>query len=183
VNLTEFTDAEPLGRTVDVPEDAPRLTLAEAVGAGGLFDVEVVANVIGVRDGSGLIERCPSCSRVVQNGQCRSHGEVDAVDDLRVKAILDDGTETVTAILDDDLTAEVYGGGLEDARAAATEAMDRSVVRETVAESLVGRAYRVRGNLSVDEYGANLDATEFDPAADPPARLAAETLADLEAAE
>jgi len=183
VNLTEFTAVEPLDRPVDVPEDAPRLTLAEAVEAGGLFDVEVVATVIGVRDGSGLIERCPTCSRVVQNGQCRSHGEVDAVDDLRVKAILDDGTETVTAILGDDLTAEVYGGGLEDARAAATEAMDRGVVQEAIAESLVGRAYRVRGNLSVDEYGANLDATEFDPAAEPPARLAAEALAELEAAE
>jgi replication factor A1 len=183
VNLTEFTEATPLDRPVDVVEGAPRLTLAKAVESGGLFDVEVVASVIGVRDGSGLIERCPNCSRVVQNGQCRSHGEVDAVDDLRVKAILDDGTETVTAILDDELTEAVYGGGLEAARAAATEAMDRGVVQEDIAESIVGRAFRVRGTISVDEYGANLDATEFDPAGEPPARLAAETLADLEAAE
>jgi replication factor A1 len=179
VNLTEFTTVESLDRAVDVPEDAPRLTVAEAVGAGGLFDVEVVANVIGVRDGSGLIERCPDCSRVVQNGQCRAHGEVDAEDDLRVKAILDDGTETLTAVLDADLTAEVYGGGLDEARAAATEAMDRGVVRESVAESIVGRSYRVRGNLSVDEYGANLDATAFEPADESPAELASALLADL----
>ena len=183
VNLTEFTVVEPLDRTVSVPDSAPRLSVAEAVGSGGLFDVEVVANVIGVRDGSGLIERCPDCSRVVQNGQCRAHGAVEAVDDLRVKAILDDGTETLTAILDDELTAAVYGGGLEAARAAATEAMDRGVVREAIAESLVGRAYRVRGNLSIDEYGANLDATEFEPAAERPADLAADLLASLEAAE
>ncbi|MEF8820423.1 MAG: Single-stranded DNA binding protein [Haloferacaceae archaeon] len=183
VNLTEFTEAERLDRAVDVPESAPRLSVAEAVGSGGLFDVEVVANVIGVRDGSGLIERCPQCSRVVQNGQCRSHGEVDAEDDLRVKAILDDGTETVTAILDDELTAEVYGGGLEDARAAATEAMDRGVVQESIAESIVGRAYRVRGNLSVDEYGANLDATEFEAVEESPGSLARDLLAEMEAAE
>ncbi len=183
VNLTEFTEVERLDRAVDVPESAPRLSVAEAVGSGGLFDVEVVANVIGVRDGSGLIERCPQCSRVVQNGQCRSHGEVDAEDDLRVKAILDDGTETVTAILDDELTAEVYGGGLEEARAAATEAMDRGVVQESIAESIVGRAYRVRGNLSVDEYGANLDATEFEAVEESPESLARDLLAGMEAAE
>jgi replication factor A1 len=181
VNLTEFTTVESLDRAVAVPAEAPRLSVAEAVGAGGLFDVEVVANVIGVRDGSGLIERCPDCSRVVQNGQCRAHGEVEAEDDLRVKAILDDGTETLTAILDADLTAEVYGGGLDDARAAATEAMDRGVVQETIAERIVGRPYRVRGNLSVDEYGANLDATAFEAADDPPAELAADLLADLRA--
>jgi len=168
---------------VSVPESAPRLSVGEAVGSGGLFDVEVVANVIGVRDGSGLIERCPECSRVVQNGQCRAHGEVDAEDDLRVKAIMDDGTDTVTAVLDADLTAEVYGGGLEAARAAATEAMDRGVVSDAIAEEIVGRAYSVRGNLSVDEYGANLDATEFDPADDPPERLARDLLAEMEAAE
>ena len=183
VNLTEFTEVTPVDRAVSVPESAPRLSVAESVSSGGLFDVEVVANVIGVRDGSGLIERCPECSRVVQNGQCRAHGEVDAEDDLRVKAILDDGTDTVTAVLDADLTADVYGGGLEEARAAATEAMDRGVVSDAIAEEIVGRAYRVRGNLSVDEYGANLDATEFDPADDPPARQASDLLAELEAAE
>jgi replication factor A1 len=183
VNLTEFTAVTELDRDVAVPESAPRLSVAEAVGSGGLFDVEVVANVIGVRDGSGLIERCPECSRVVQNGQCRAHGEVDAEDDLRVKAIVDDGTETLTAVLDDEITARVYGGGLEDARAAATEAMDRGVVQESIAESIVGRAYRVRGNLSVDEYGANLDATEFEPADESPETLARDLLAGMEAAE
>ena len=183
VNLTEFTAVETLDREVAVSESAPRLSVAEAVDSGGLFDVEVVANVLGVRDGSGLIERCPECSRVVQNGQCRAHGEVDAEDDLRVKAILDDGTETLTAVLDDEMTAEVYGGGLEEARAAATEAMDRGVVQESIAESIVGRAYRVRGNLSVDEYGANLDATEFEPADESPESLARDLLAGMEAAE
>jgi replication factor A1 len=179
VNCTEFTEVEALDRAVEVPEDAPRMSVGEAVGAGGLFDVEVVGNVLGVRDGSGLIERCPECSRVVQNGQCRSHGEVDAEDDLRVKAILDDGTETLTAVLDDEITAAVYGGGLAAAREAATEAMDRGVVQEAIADEIVGRAYRVRGNLSVDEYGANLDATEFEPATEPPADLARAALDDL----
>ena len=179
INLTEFTTVSPLPDPVAVAESAPRLPVAEAVASGGMFDVELVGNVLEVRDGSGLIERCPECGRVIQNGQCRSHGEVDGEDDLRVKAILDDGTETVTVVLDDELTAEVYGGGLEEALAAATDAMDKDVVAESIAESIVGRAYRVRGSLSVDEYGATLDATAFEGADDDPAEAARTALAEV----
>ncbi|MFB6080105.1 MAG: Single-stranded DNA binding protein [Haloferacaceae archaeon] len=183
VNLTEFTSVGTLDRTVEAPESAPRLSIAEAVETGGMFDVEVVGNAIAVRDGSGLIERCPDCGRVVQNGQCRSHGEVDPEDDLRVKAIVDDGTDTVTAVLGTDATAEVYGGDLDDARAAARDAMDREVVADAIRERIVGREYRVRGNLSVDDFGANLDATAFEPTADDPAERARAVLDGLAATD
>ncbi|MFB6281330.1 MAG: Single-stranded DNA binding protein [Haloferacaceae archaeon] len=180
VNLTEFTAVEPLDRTVEVPESAPRLSVAAAVGTGGMFDVEVVGNVIAVRDGSGLIERCPECGRVVQNDQCRSHGEVDPEDDLRVKAIVDDGTDTVTAVLGTDLAAEVYGGDIDDAREAARAAMDRGVVADEIRERVVGREYRIRGNLSVDDFGANLDATAFERTDDDPADRARAVLDRLD---
>ncbi|WP_277553610.1 Single-stranded DNA binding protein [Halobaculum limi] len=177
VNLTEFTEVSPA--SVEVSDDAPRVTIDEAVSSGGMYDVEVLGNVIEVRDGSGLIERCPDCGRLVQNGQCRSHGQVDPEDDLRVKAILDDGTATVTAILDRDLTEEVYGGTLDDALEAARDAMSREVVADDIAEQLVGREFRVRGHLSVDEYGANLDASEFDLSADDPAARARAVLTEV----
>ncbi|MFA9518135.1 Single-stranded DNA binding protein [Halopenitus sp. H-Gu1] len=179
INLTEFSQVQPLADPVHVTDEAPRLSIAEAVDAGGMFDVELVGTVLDLRDGSGFIERCPDCGRVLQSGQCRSHGEVEGDDDLRTKAILDDGTATVTAILDRDLTAEIYGGGLDAAREAARDAMDREVVSEAIADELVGRAFRVRGSLSVDDYGANLDATTFDPADEDPASIASEVLADL----
>jgi len=177
VNLTEFTEVSPA--SVEVSDEAPRVSIGEAVTSGGMYDVEVLGNVLEVRDGSGLIERCPECGRLVQNGQCRSHGQVDPEDDLRIKAILDDGTATVTAILDRDLTEEIYGGTLEDALEAARDAMSREVVADDIAETLVGREYRVRGHLSVDEYGANLDATEFVPNDDDPATRAADLLSEV----
>ena len=179
VNLTEFTEVSPA--SVAVSDEAPRVTIDEAVTSGGMYDVEVLGNVLEVRDGSGLIERCPECGRLVQNGQCRSHGQVDPEDDLRIKAILDDGTATVTAILDRELTEEVYGGTLAEALEAARDAMSREVVADDIAETLVGREYRVRGHLSVDEYGANLDATEFEPSEDDPAARAADLLAEVRA--
>jgi len=179
VNVTEFSTVERLDREISAPDTAPRLGVGEAVESGGLFDVELVGNVIEVREGSGLIERCPDCGRVVQNGQCRAHGEVDGEDDLRVKAILDDGTGTVTVVLDTDLTAEVYDGGIEEAKAAARDAMDKEVVADAIRDRIVGREYRVRGSLSVDEYGANLDAETFVECADDPADRASELLAGV----
>ncbi|MFC6787613.1 Single-stranded DNA binding protein [Halobaculum halobium] len=177
VNLTEFTEVSPA--SVEVSDEAPRVSIEEAVTSGGMYDVEVLGNVLEVRDGSGLIERCPECGRLVQNGQCRSHGQVEPEDDLRVKAILDDGTATVTAILDSELTEEIYGGTLEEALDAARDAMSREVVADEIAEKLVGREYRVRGHLSVDEYGANLDASEFAASGDDPAARAADLLSEV----
>jgi len=179
VNVTQFSTVRPLDRAVSAPATAPTMGIGEAVVSGGLFDVELVGNIIEVRDGSGLIERCPECGRVVQNGQCRAHGDVEGDDDLRVKAILDDGTGTVTAILDTDLTAAVYGGDIEDAKAEARDAMDKEVVADAIRERIVGREYRVRGSLSVDEYGANLDAETFAESADDPADRASELLAGV----
>jgi replication factor A1 len=179
LNLTRFSTVTPLSESVAVADEAPHHSIAAAVDTGGIFDVTVTGTVLEVRDGSGLIERCPTCGRVIQNGQCRSHGAVDGEDDLRVKAILDDGTDTVTVVLDDELTADVYGGGLEDALAAATEAMDKDVVAASIAADLVGRTYTVRGSLSVDEYGATLDATAFEPASEDPAAAALAALAEV----
>jgi replication factor A1 len=181
VNISEFTDVTELDSSVEVRETAPQMRVGEAVDTGGMYDVELVGNVIAVRDGSGLIERCPECGRVTQSGQCRVHGAVEGEDDLRVKAILDDGTGTVTAVLGRELTAAVYGGGLDEARTAAREAMDKEVVADEIRERIVGREFRVRGNLSVDDYGANLDAESFAATDDDPARRAADLLDELRA--
>jgi replication factor A1 len=168
VNVSEFSTITSLDRTVEATDSAPRLSVGEAIDRGGLFDVELVGNVIEVRDGSGLIERCPECGRVIQKGQCRTHGAVEGVDDLRVKAILDDGTGTTMVVLGEDLTAAVYGGDIEAAKEHAREEMDQEAVADAIREELVGREFVVRGSLSVDEYGATVDATEFDESADDP---------------
>jgi hypothetical protein len=57
--------------------------------------------------------------------------------------------------------------------------MDKEVVAETIRERLVGNAYRVRGSLSVDEYGPNLNVEAFDAADEDPAALATAALAEV----
>ena len=181
VNVSEFSTVTELDREVQPQESAPQMAIGEAVDSGGMFDVELVGNAIALRDGSGLIERCPECGRVIQNGQCRSHGEVDGEDDLRTKIILDDGTGTVTVVLDAELTEQVYGGDIADAKEHAREEMDKEVVADAIADRIVGHEFRVRGSLSVDEYGANLEASSFAESDDEPATRAEELLAEVDA--
>jgi replication factor A1 len=57
--------------------------------------------------------------------------------------------------------------------------MDKEVVADAIREEIVGLEFRVRGNLSVDEYGANLDAEEFAESDDDPADRARELLAEV----
>jgi len=179
VNVSEFSTVEVLDEAVETADGGTELSIREAVAGGGVYDVEVEGTVVAVRDGSGLIERCPDCGRVIDGGECRSHGSVDGEDDLRTKAILDDGTGTVTAILDEEITAAVYGGDLEAAREAARDAMDREVVAKAIRGEVVGRAFRVRGHLSVDDFGANLEASSFEPVGADPADRASALLAEV----
>ncbi|MCT9096934.1 Single-stranded DNA binding protein [Haloarchaeobius sp. HME9146] len=181
VNVSEFSTVTGLDHDVEVGSAASEMSIAEAVASGGIYDVALVGNIIAVREGSGLIERCPECNRVVQNGQCRAHGNVDGDDDLRVKAILDDGTGTATVVLDRDITEVVYDGTLEDAKDQAREAMDKEVVADSIRDAIVGPEFRVRGHFSVDDYGANLDATEFGRTEDDPADRAKALLQEVEA--
>ncbi|MFP4188263.1 MAG: Single-stranded DNA binding protein [Halobacteriales archaeon] len=175
VNMGEYTTVE-TSEDVDVSHTPPETDVAEAVEKGGDFDVVVRGNVLSVKEGSGLIERCPECGRVVQKGQCRVHGDVDAEPDMRTKAVLDDGTGAVTLVVGRELTEDLYDGTLEDAREEARDAMDKTAVTERIADNTVGRCWRVRGNVSVGDYGANMNVSEMEEANDDPADEAREVL-------
>jgi replication factor A1 len=180
VSLSEFSTVTAIDE-VAVRTDAEAVSIGAAIAAGGRFDVETVGNVLEVRDGSGLIERCPECGRLVQNGQCRSHGSVDGVDDLRVKAIVDDGTGAMTAIFGTELTADLYGDGLEAALSAARDAMDRGVVAAEIDQAITGHRLALRGDISVDEYGATCNVRSMQRDRDDAEERARALLAGVEA--
>jgi len=143
VKLNRTTTVERLDEDVEVGDDADEVT-------GALVDVQ---------SGSGLIKRCPEadCTRVLQNGRCSEHGQVDGEFDLRIKGVLDDGGAVHEVIFDRETTAELTGVGLEEAKQAAKDALDTAVVGDEMRETILGRYYRVRGPtlgryLLVDEF-------------------------------
>ncbi|MFC4551941.1 MULTISPECIES: replication factor A [Halorussus] len=108
---------------------------------------EVIGALVDIQSGSGLIKRCPheDCTRVLQNGRCSEHGEVEGEFDLRIKGVLDDGEEVREVIFNKEATEEFTGIGLQEAQDMAMDALDTTVVAEEMREKTLGRYYKVAG--------------------------------------
>jgi replication factor A1 len=131
VKLNRTTTIEAVDEEIEVGDN-------ESEKAGALVDIQ---------SGSGLIKRCPEegCTRVLQNGRCSEHGDVEGEFDLRIKGVLDDGQEVHEVILDEEATEEFTGIGLQEAQDMAMDALDTTVVAEEMREQTLGRYYRVAG--------------------------------------
>jgi len=110
-------------------------------------DVTVEGALVDIQSGSGLIKRCPEedCTRVLQNGRCNEHGEVDGEFDLRIKGVLDDGEDVHEVLFDREATEDLTGITLEEAKDMAMDALDTSVVADEMRADVLGRYYRVSG--------------------------------------
>ncbi len=120
--------------------------------------------LVDIQSGSGLIKRCPEedCTRVLQNGRCSEHGQVEGEFDLRIKGVLDDGEAVHEVIFDREATEELTGMTLEEAKDMAMDALDTTVVAEEMAGDLLGRYYRVSGP-TLGRYVLVNDAEEPGP--------------------
>ncbi len=127
----------------------------------GVLDVSVTGVVMDVKNGSGLIDRCPTCRKVLQEGVCSTHGEVEGVPDMRVKCVLDDGTGTMNVILNRYLTEEVLGMSMKEAMKIAMEKRNFSIIQKEVENRLLVRTVNIRGDVVLDDYGLSSYAREI----------------------
>ena len=175
VNIGDRTMVEPFGGRI--PGYATRrCSLAELNGGDGAYDIEAEGDIVSIRPGSGLIERCPECSRVMQKGQCRAHGKVDGIWDMRIKAILDDGTGSMICVFDRTLTKALIGIEMEELLGnGGPDSAD-----ERIRASLIGLPFVVRGNVTRGEYGRILIATRATRPYEDIGRLARELMVSLQ---
>ncbi|PSP92684.1 replication factor A [Halobacteriales archaeon QS_4_62_28] len=131
VKLNRTTTIEELDEEIEVGDDA----------------VEVEGALVDIQSGSGLIKRCPEedCTRVLQNGRCNEHGEVEGEFDLRIKGVLDDGEEVTEVIFNEEATEELTDITLGQAKEMAMDALDTTVVADEMRQTVLGRYYRVEG--------------------------------------
>ena len=108
---------------------------------------EVEGALVDIQSGSGLIKRCPheDCTRVLQNGRCSEHGEVEGEFDLRIKGVVDDGLDVHEVIFDEEATEDLTGISLDEAKQMAMDALDTTVVADEMREKTLGHYYRVAG--------------------------------------
>ncbi len=138
----------------------------------GEQEIEVEGALVAIQSGSGLIKRCPEegGTRVLQNGRCSEHGDVEGEFDMRIKGVLDDGKETYDVLLDREATERVTGIEMEEAKQEAMDALDTSVVTDRIESLLVGRYFRVEGPR-VGRYVLGEEVEEVDETPDADALL------------
>lgn len=152
IKLNRTTEIEELDEEIEVGDDT----------------VEIEGALVDVQSGSGLIKRCPEegCTRVLQNGRCSEHGEVDGEFDLRIKGVLDDGTSVQEVIFDREATESLADITLDEAKTMAMDALDTGVVADEIRATILGRYYRITGPRfgryvlanAVEQLGAPADA-------------------------
>jgi len=149
VKLNSTTTIEELDEDIEVGDDAEEIE-------GALVDIQ---------SGSGLIKRCPEedCTRVLQNGRCNEHGEVEGEFDLRIKGVIDDGLDAHEVIFNQEATEDVADITLEEAQEMAMDALDTEVVADEIADALLGKYYRVAGPV----FGRYVLADEVEELAGP----------------
>jgi len=117
----------------------------------GSIAAEFSGALVDVQKGSGLIKRCPVCRRSLAKGVCNEHGKVDGTYDLRIKAVLDDGSRVQDVLINRETTERLVNLTLEEAKQMAMEALDHEVVRSLIESKLMGRYYSVTGPR-IDRY-------------------------------
>lgn len=127
-----------------------------------------MAPIVNLNSGSGLVRRCnaeeengSTCTRIVDNKPCPDHGTKarDGTNDLRIKATADTGNDTITLILDREVTEEITDMTFDEAMEIVREQMDREIISEMFEERLLGRYY----HFETVQYGNNELVQAFEP--------------------
>ncbi len=163
LNLGDKADIQVLakGTLGDMTSSVPKVrTLEDVELSGGAMDVVVRGTMVDVREGSGLVMRCPDCRRVLQKSTCRVHGKVKGTDDLRIKAILDDGTSSMSVIFGKELTEQLLNISIEEAVKITTDERNPEAVKEMAEEKMFARTLEVRGMVRSDDFGPMLIARD-----------------------
>ncbi len=179
INLDEGMELEKI--EIDFPsmdelDKGTPLRIWEAEERTGVNDALLDAVVVQVKNGSGLIFRCPECRWVLQNGMCKKHGKVEGVPDLRIKAVLDDGTGAINMVAGAEITSKLLGKSISECVKEAKEKMDHAVIFREIEEILLTRPVIVRGNIVSDDMSMTMIANEMSIKEGDPVEEAAELI-------
>lgn len=165
IKLTSATEVREVEEEVNTEEDN---------------SVEFTASLIGYTGKSGLIKRCsePDCSRVLENGECPEHGEVEGEFDMRIMGVMsgEDLDEDVEIVAGQEVVEEVTGMSLQEAKDKAMDALDTSVVLNEVKSETLGRYFHIEGDVLGDRvvvHEMEPVSDESDPGAEAEAEAAA----------
>ena len=137
-----------------VEEDLDALT-----SGGSRRGVSTTGRIVSVRSDSGIILRCTKegCRRVLRDGMCGEHGEVEGSEDLRLMMVIDSGVSNASLLVSREPAESVIGKSFQDI-AEEIRSGGRDVFAATLKERFLGRRVTVNGRAINDDRGCMIQA-------------------------
>jgi replication factor A1 len=149
--------------------------LTSVTQGGSRRGISTAGTIVAINSGSGIIERCPDCRRMLRDGSCSEHGPQKGEEDLRLRFVLDNGVSNANLFLGKEPAEEFLGMSMEDVKSEIS-----SIGREVFVSNLRGRVLArkmvVHGRCSIDDHGAMLFADKVEIANPKPAEEAKEVM-------
>ena len=127
--------------------------LTDLVNSSSRVGIKTNATVVSVREDTGIIQRCTQCRRVLRDGVCAQHGNVESVEDIRMRLVIDDGMSTASLLVNKEATLNLLESD-EDKVKKDLESMGKMDFVQTVRDRLLGRKIEALGRSIVDDQGA-----------------------------
>ena len=151
----EILSSPPWEKELDLSENVVDVELNALTSGASRVGISTTGTVVSIRDDSGIIRRCNECKRVLRDGVCATHGEQDGVEDVRLRMVLDDGSATLSLIVNRDACLGLLNSTEDDIKDRISS--DGQVVFvQSLRERMLGRKLTAVGRTIVDEQGAML---------------------------
>jgi replication factor A1 len=162
LTIDERSKVEKYEGIFEVIEESKTIAIADLLSKKGGVDVMVECIPITVREGSGLVFKCPVCKKTIDRDVCSQHGDVKSIADLKIRVVVDDGTAAMTAFFSRTQAEALLKMSVDECIELVRERMTRAVITEKIESKLLAMPIRIRGNVVSDAYGLSMFVTNFE---------------------
>ena len=131
--------------------------------------------IVAINSGSGIIERCPECRRMLRDGSCSEHGPQRGDEDLRLRFVLDNGVANVNLYMGREASERFLGMSMEDVKSEISSIGNDAFV-SNLRNKVLSRKARVHGFCRVDDQGAMVFADRMEVISPKPVEEAEEVM-------
>ena len=131
--------------------------------------------IVAINSGSGIIERCPECRRMLRDGSCSEHGPQRGDEDLRLRFVLDNGVSNVNLYMGRESSEGFLGMSMDDVKSEISNISNDAFI-SNLRNRVLSRKVIVHGFCRVDDQGAMVFADRMDVMDPKPAEEAEEVM-------
>ena len=131
--------------------------------------------IVAINSGSGIIERCPECRRMLRDGSCSEHGPQRGDEDLRLRFVLDNGVSNVNLYMGRESSEGFLAMSMDDVKSEISNIGNAAFI-SNLRNRVLSRKVIVHGFCRVDDQGAMVFADRMDVMVPKPAEEAEEVM-------